>query len=71
MEGPKGHKVHGLRKWTVHYTKVNGTQKCVGGQKGMKVDGPQKRKVNGTKIIGGQEGMKVDGPQNAWAIKKG
>ena len=63
MEGP--------RKWTVQSTKVDGpqrmkldgTQKCVGGQKGVKVDGPHKMKLDGTKkCVGGQKRVKVDGP---------
>ena len=49
MDGLKGHKVDGLRKWMVENTKVDGPQrmkldslqKCVGGQKEMKVDGPE------------------------------
>ena len=48
MDGPKRHKVDGLRKWTVQKTKVDGPQK-------MKLDGPKK-------CVGGQKGMKVGGP---------
>ena len=52
VDGPKGHKVDGLRKLTVQNTKVDGpqrmtlggTQNCVGGQNGMKVDGPKNGK---------------------------
>ena len=44
VDGPKRHKVDGLRKWTVRKAKVDGPQKkmkpqkCVG-IKNMKVDG--------------------------------
>ena len=74
MDGPKGHKVDGLRKWTVQNTKVDGpqrmkldgTQKCVGDQKVMKVGGPRKMEVDGPQKMGrGESGRswgKVDGP---------
>ena len=35
-----------------HKMKLDGTQKCVGGRKGVKVDGPHKMKVNGPKMRG-------------------
>ena len=44
--------------------KLDGTKKCVGGQKGMKVDGPHRMKLDGTqKCVGGQKWVKVDGPK--------
>ena len=52
--------------------KLNGPKKCVGGQRGLKVDGPKRHKVDGTqkmklngpkKCVGGQRGLKVDGPE--------
>ena len=57
VDGPKRHKVDGLRKWTVQKTKVDGPQK-------MKLDGPQNCVVN-------LKTMKVDGLRMRRRSKKG
>ena len=44
-----------------HKIQLDGTQKCVGGQKGGKVDGPHKIKLDGPKIRWRSKKVKVDG----------
>ena len=57
MDGPKHESGRSTKNETGWYSK------CQGSQEGVKVDGPYKMKLDGTKkCVGGQKGLKVDGP---------
>ena len=48
-----------------HKMKLDGTQKCVDGQKGVKVDGQYKMKVTGPKMRGRSKKGESGRSQNA------